>query len=459
VTIGQYLVERVKALLPPLRPLSGRGGWWPLIVREPFTGAWQLNQSLPLESVTAYSAVYACVTLIASDIGKLRLRLVAQDQYGIWTETQSPAFSPVLRKPNRYQTRITFFESWIVSKLLYGNAYILKQRDDRGVVTALYPLHPLRVQVLVSEDGAVFYRLDRDDLSSLPAQEPVTVPARDIIHDLMVPLFHPLIGVSPIFACGLAAMQGLNIQNASSKFFANGAQPSGILTAPGEIKKEQADKLKADWTAGFTGDNAGQIAVLAGGLKYEPLTMRPVDAQLIEQLNWTGLTVCTTFHMPAYKVGIGPLPTYNNIESLNQQYYADCLQSLIENIELCLDEGLELPKPFGTEFDLTDLLRMDTATSTKAAADGVASGCVSPNEARQRYFNLGPVPGGESPYMQQQYYSLEALSERDADQPFSKPTPAMPPAPMPDDDESDELEAAAFAGLLTNALEALEHAA
>ena len=42
-------------------------------------------------------------------------------------------------------------------------------------------------------------------------------------------------------------------------------------------------------------------------------------------------------------VGIGPPPPYANIEPLLQQYYAQALQSLIENLELCLDEGLELP--------------------------------------------------------------------------------------------------------------------
>jgi phage portal protein BeeE len=50
------------------------------------------------DTVLTYSAVFACVTLIAADIAKLRLRLVAQDEDGIWTETESAAFSPVLRK-------------------------------------------------------------------------------------------------------------------------------------------------------------------------------------------------------------------------------------------------------------------------------------------------------------------------------------------------------------------------
>jgi len=84
---------------------------------------------------------------------------------------------------------------------------------------------------------------------------------------------------------------------------------------------------------------------------------------------------------------------------------------------------------YGVQFDLDDLIWMDTATRTKAAADGIGSGALSPDEARAKYFGLGPVPGGETPYLQQQYFSLAALQERDQAQPFAKPAPAMPAVP------------------------------
>src|SRR6186713_561761 len=112
------------SLTAPMRaPVgTGRGGWFP-VVREPYTGAWQQNQEITAETSLTYSAVFACATLIASDIGKLGLRLVQLDDDGIWTETTSAAFSPVLRKPNRYQNRIEFITAWVMSKLIHGNTY------------------------------------------------------------------------------------------------------------------------------------------------------------------------------------------------------------------------------------------------------------------------------------------------------------------------------------------------
>jgi HK97 family phage portal protein len=427
-------ITRTKAPAPLLAPISTRGVWRNVgTVREPYTGAWQQNVALVPDSALANAAVFSCITLIAADIAKLPLRLVAQDDDGVWQETTSAAFSPVLRKPNHYQTTQKFLEHWLTSKLTYGNTYVLKQRDRRQVVTALYVLDPTRVTPLVAQDGSVYYDLRRDDLSGLPSDQFI-VPASEIIHDLMVALFHPLIGVSPIYACGLAAAQGLAIQKSSANFFSNGAQPGGILTAPGAITPDTAARLKEYWQTEFTGANAGKIAVAGDGLKYEPLAVNAVDAELINQLKWTADTICSCFHVPPYMIGVGPPPPYANIEPLLQQYYAQCLQTLMTALEASLDVGLGLLTPidgvqYGTEFDVDDLIWMDTATRTKAAADAIGSGALAPDEARAKYFGLGPVPGGDSPYLQQQYYSLAALAARDAAKPFAPPPPAPPPIP------------------------------
>lgn len=446
---GRQIELRTKAL--QLQSLSGRGGWWN-VIRESYTGAWQSNVEVRAENVLAYSAVFACVTLIASDIAKLGLWLVEEDSHGMWSRTESAAFSPVLRKPNRYSTRIKFIEQWMTSKLIHGNTYVLKSRDQRGVVNALYVLDPSRVTPLVSTDGSVYYEIRRDDLSNQPA-DTITVPAREIIHDTCVALYHPLVGVSPIYACGTAALQGLSIQTNSHKFFSNSSQPGAIITAPAGITDVQAAALKAKWEGEFGGDNFGKIAIIGGELKFNQLSTNAVDAQLIEQLKWTAETVCSCFHIQPYMISVGPPPPYANVEPLTIQYYSQCLQSHIENLELVLDEGLELPtspRRLGTEFDLDDLMRMDTASKTTAAQTAISSGGMSPDEARRRYFDLGPVKGGNTPYMQAQMYALSALAERDADQPFSKPVPMRLPDEPPDDADEDDAEqmAASFGAAL-----------
>jgi hypothetical protein len=77
----------------------------------------------------------------------------------------------------------------------------------------------------------------------------------------------------------------------------------------------------------------------------------------------------------------------------------------------------------------------------KAAHDAIAGGVLTPNEARFKYFGLGPVEGGDTPYLQQQMYSLAALATRDPAAPQAMAAPAAPappsePAAPPDPTEA-----------------------
>jgi HK97 family phage portal protein len=423
-----FNISRTKAA-PPVPVAENRGGWFRVL--ESFSGAWQQNVTVDYNTVLSYSAIYACMTLIAGDVAKLRIKLVEQKK-GIWSEVEGNSpFLPVLRKPNKMQNRIQFLENWILSKLMRGNTYVLKVRDQRGVVTSLYILDPNRVKTMVSDDGSVFYQLSSDNVTGL--KNDVQVPSSEIIHDRFNCLFHPLIGTSPIFAAGVAATQGINIQNNSAAFFGNKSQPGGILTAPGAISNETALRLKSDWQSNYTGENAGKIAVMGDGLTFQSLGMISAhDSQLVEQLKWTAETVCSVFHVPPYKIGVGTMPTYNNIQSLNVEYYSQCLQALIEAAELCLDEGLGLDrvegKVLGTEFDLDGLLRMDSVTQMDVLEK--SKGKMTPNEQRKK-LDLKPVTGGDTVYMQEQDHSLEALAKRDAGpDPFGKAKPSAPDPKM-----------------------------
>lgn len=406
-------------------------GWFPLI-REPYSGAWQENVQWSVDTVLANATVYTCITAIASDIAKMPARLVRRSSDGVWTPVSDPR-GEVLRKPNRYQNHIQFKEWWMTSKLSRGNTYGLKERDPLGRVVRIYILDPGRVSVQVTADGQVFYQCAPDNLGNT---ESVMVPASEMIHDRMNCLFHPLVGVSPLYASGLAAWQGMKIQEDSTRFFGNSATPGGVLTAPGAIGNDTAARLKAHWDANYTGVNAGKVAVLGDGLKFEPMRMTATDAQLIEQLKWTAETVCATFHVPAYRAGVGAAPSYNNIEALDQAYYSGCLQIHIEAMELALDEGLELPDGLGTELDLDVLLRMDTATRIDTLTKAVGGTLMTPNEARRR-LNLAPLEGGDTVYSQVQNYSLAALAERDAAHPLLVPDEPAP-APVEPVEEPDE---------------------
>lgn len=407
-------------------------GLWRAL-REPSPGAWQRGLEFTEEETNSYPPIFACLSLIAGDVSKLSIEPMGFTFGGVWARKRNTALEVLLARPNPYQNRIQFVESWVLSKLSSGNTYVLIERvaGIGSEVKALHILNPQLVRPMVAESGAVYYELSPDNLTN--GGENVTVPASEIIHDRFNCLYHPLVGVSPLWACAVAGGQGLIIQRQQTKFVANGALSVGVLSAPGDIGDDEADRLKRHWEENYMGAGAtGKIAVLGNGLRFDRMSMTAMDSQLVEQLKWTVEIICMAFKVPPYMIGYGDPPAYGNIQAANQQYYSQCLQVLIEAIELCLDQGLNLPNNEGLAFDVSTLLRMDSKTQMEVLSAGTGAGVLKLNEAR-RALGYEPMVGGGSAFMQQQNYSVAALAERDK-RPDLWDKPAKT-APAPADDK------------------------
>lgn len=426
------IADRIRSWLPKAKaadltpmPVNPRAGWTSLLVHEPFAGAWQRNMPLKVGTMACYSTIYACMARISGDVSKLPFRFKRVDSNGLWQVERNSAYSALLRKPNHYQTAGQFRSDWIQSKLQAGNTYVLKEYDERGVVSKLYVLDPTQVQVLVGEAGTVFYRITYNGNSlSGHSGEQITVPARHIIHDREMALFHPLIGVAPLEAARLAATKNVRIQENASDFFANGAQPGGLISAPAGMSETDAEALKKYWDDNFTGTNRGKVGVIGADMKFTPFAFKSIDSQLVEQLRYSDEQICHAFGIPPFKIGIGSIPAGMKVDDLNLMYLTDALQARIESMEDCLDQGLSLGDDVGIELDLEPLLRMDAKSQAEVEGTLVKNGIKAPNEARKR-FNLPPLTGGDSVYLQQQNFSLEALAKRDQSaDPFGTGKPA-----------------------------------
>lgn len=412
------VVTEEKAVTRPLTVDSFFGR-----VLEAFTGAWQRNITRSREDVLRYFAVFSCISLISGDIAKLSLVRLKKSKLGYVKELGN--IPKVLLKPNKYQTWQKFIENWIQSILIHGNAYILKTYD-RDKLVELHVINPTLCKPYVTDEGDVYYYLGRSDLAREDFDR--YVPANEIIHDRINCFYHPLVGLSPIYACAMSAENGLAIQENSKAFFDNMSRPSGILTSASTIKQETAERLKKAFEENYSKNNLGRIAVLGDGLDYKTLSVSAVDSQLIEQLKWTAENICSAFHVPPFKIGIGSLPANANSEMLNQIYYSDCLQTLITSVESHLNL-LDLFEVSDDKLmlDVSDLMRMDTYQKLDSLGKTVKDGWQSPDEARAAVY-LPPVEGGNTPYMQQQNYSLRALALRDSTNPLAVAPQPQPPS-------------------------------
>jgi len=440
-----------------LSAVPQRGGWRSIIL-EPFTGAWQRNIEEKRGDLITYPTLYACIYRIAADIGKLPFSLRERRSGGGWIEVESAAYTPILSKPNAFQTAAQFREYWIITKLVHGNAYVLKRRDAAGVVTQLYVLDPERVLPMVTNSGEVYYQLQTDALSTLPEGYPsenLIVPASEIIHDRCMTIHHPLVGVPPLAAAHWPALKNMKIMRSATEFFANNAQPGGILTAPAGMTEEDAKAVQDYWNREFRGESSGKVAIIGADMKFTPFAMKSIDAQMVEQMRYSDEQICQPFGIPPFKVGIGTIPSGMGVDGLNQLYYSDALQTHIEHMELLLDDGLSVRSPLGVELDLEPLLRMDQAKRAEVETKLVAGMIKTPDEGRAR-FNLPPTDGGDTLWGQNQDYPLGMLANRSEWDPTMQ---SAPPA-LSDDERSalnkirDQARALESSEALNEALEA-----
>lgn len=413
----------------------------PLI--EGFSGAWARHiVTESKENLTKFSPIYACISRVSSDISILRPMLMGPGKGGTTveiTDSRSP-YLPLMKRPNPYMNWIQFLERWIVCKLLYGNAYAIKDRDARGIVVALYPVDPRLVKPLIAPDGEVYYQFSGNQLARIPSGE-AALEASEVIHDRMCCLQHDLIGVPPIYAAASSGTQAIRIQANSETFFANMSRPSGHLSHPGKIDPEQLKLLKEQFEQNFSAGNLGRTMVTGGDAKYNVISMTAEQSQLVEQLKWAVEDVARCFHVPLHKIQVGAMPTFSNIAALNQQYYDEALKPHIEAFERLMTDEVVMKEEYCVELDLSGLLRMDPSTRAETTKTLVQCGVLSPNEARLTE-NLPPVTGGEQPLLQQQMWQIGQLANREPpqDAPTNPATPSTPAAdPAEDDPEDDDL--------------------
>lgn len=407
-------------------PSNPGGGWMGNGDRGPL-GSWQMNMGGlgGAPELVAFSAVYACTTIISGDIAKLPLQVFKLDlASGARDLQRRDYYAQLMRQPNDYQTAGDFMQLFVLSALLQGNAYAYTPRNARGEISALHILDPRTTwPYVVPETGDVFYRTGQNLLAGIAGG--AIIPERFMIHHRLplLPGF-PLVGVTPVFAAAASSAVGLHILRNSQSFFGNSSRPAGTLTAPGKISKETADRLKEEWDNNYTGPRYGKTAVLPEGLKWEPLTITAQDAQLIEQLRWSVEDVARVFRVPPFMLGDTTKTSYRNSEQLARAYLSGCLSYHIDALEQRFARAFEFPIDYELKFDLSALLRAEIDVRFQAYQTALQSAWTTINEVRANE-GLAPVEGGDEPHIQMQYVPLSESGKLGA----APPTPLAPAAP------------------------------
>ena len=354
-------------------------------IRDPALAAWGRGDDLDLapgssagvrvdeHSSMQLLAVFSCVRVISDSIAMLPV-----DVYrGRGGETQSIPTPVWIDQPNVDTDRVAFLVQTIVSLLLRGNAYWLVFRNDGGQITELWTLHPDMVQVEANGMRKAF-RIQGQRFDG----ELVHIPA------MLFP--GSKVGVDPISAARDAIGLGLATQTFGSKFFAQGAMPSGVITSPGIVTPEQAKELAQSWRAAHGGVNRSNLpAVLTGGAAYTPIAITPEQSQFLETRRYNDEQIYRLFGLqhPFTPMG-GSSMTYANTEQLGTDVTRFTFMPWIVRLEGALSRLL--PRPQFAKFNLDAFLRSALRDRYESYKMGIETGFLEVNEVRV-WENLDPM--------------------------------------------------------------------
>ncbi|MBE5825270.1 MAG: phage portal protein [Butyrivibrio sp.] len=332
------------------------------------------------------SAVYACVRVISESVASLPLHLYRyKDGGGKEKAIDHPLYHLLHDEPNPEMTAYSFFEAALTHMLLWGNFYAQIIRNGKGEVVALYPLMPDRMKVDRDDKGRLYYeyQLTADD----PVQKKessVILKPEDVLH---VPglSFDGLVGYSPIAMARNAIGLGIAAEEYGSKFYANGAAPSGVLEHPGTLK--DPSKVRESWTQTFGGSsNSNKVAVLEEGMKYTPISINPAEAQFLDTRKFQVTEICRIFRVPPHMVADLDKSSFSNIEQQSLEYVQYTLRPWLARLEQAMSRRLFSPeekKVLFFKFNVDGLLRGDYQSRMNGYAVGRQNGWMSANDIRE----------------------------------------------------------------------------
>lgn len=351
------------------------------------------------------TAVYGCVRVLSESIASLPLHVYKRGENGNREKAENlPLYTLLHDTPNEEMSSFTWRETLMTHLLLYGNAYCQILRNGRGEVIALYPLLPNRMTVERDESGQLFYRYQRysEEPPTMEGSTVILLP-EDVLH---IPgmSFDGLVGLSPIAACRNAVGAGLSADEYSSRYYANGAAPMGVLEHPGVIK--QPEKLRDSWNEAFGGTrNAGKVAILEEGLKFTPISISPADSQLLETRKFTVEEICRIFRVPPHLVQDLTKTSYNSAEQMSQEFVYYTLLPWCVRFEQAMIRSLlsaEERKHIEIRFNLDGLLRGSYESRMRGYQTAVNTGIFSINDCRKlENMDLLPADQGGDIHMVQ----------------------------------------------------------
>lgn len=365
----------------PSTSLSNPAAWLTGLFNSSKTGV-----NVSEDNALTFSAVYAAVRIISETIASIPLNVYVSDGETRNIAREHPIQMLLAEAPNKVSSSFTFREAMAANLVLHGNAYAKIEFNGAGRPISLVPLNPLKVEVKVLDGEKVYIFNDKH-----------TYLDYEVLHFVGLS-FNGLTGKSPIQVAREAVAIGLSAQEYGARFYSNGANTGGVITAPGRLSLEAINRLKASWNRANGGNsNAHGTAILEEGMKYEKIGLDPEAAQFLQSRKFQVNEIARIFRVPpSYLADLDNSSTRANVEQQAIQFVRDCITPYVRRMEVELNRKLfrEDERNYYAYFTMEGLMRGDLQARYQAYAIARQWGWLSVNDIRDLE-NLNPVEGGD----------------------------------------------------------------
>ena len=350
-----------------------------------FFGASSSGKTVNERTALQTTAVYACVRILAETIASLPMHTYRYTANGKEKAIDHPIYYLLHSEPNPEMTSFVFRETLMGHLLLWGNAYAQIIRDGRGRVVCLYPLLPNKMLVNRNDQGILYYQYEKDGQTFLLRNyEVLHIPGLG---------FDGLIGYSPIAMAKNAIGMAIATEEYGAKFFANGANPGGVLEHPGVVKDPA--RIRESWNAVYQGSsNAHRVAVLEEGMKFQSIGIPPEQAQFLETRKFQINEIARIFRIPPHMIGDLEKSSFSNIEQQSLEFVMYTLDPWVVRWEEAIQRALfseSEKRQYFVKFNVDGLLRGDYQSRMNGYAVGRQNGWLSSNDIRELE-NLNRIP-------------------------------------------------------------------
>ncbi len=339
-----------------------------------------------LESCVSWT--YAAVSVICDEIAGVEIKLYKKTNKGVDEITEHPLLD-LLYKVNPFTTKFDHFWSTQQYLELTGEApWFLEKKGTKP--SSILLLRPDLLDVKFQEDGKRYYEYRTNP------QKPVRLEDDEVIFLKYPDPTNPFRGRGTL----QAAVRTFNLDEYSEKwnvnFFYNSARPDALLNVKQKLTKSQLEDITKQWNNKFQGlDNASKVAILHGGLSYEPISLSQKDMEYLEMQRFTRDKILATFRVPKTAVGLTEDVNRANAEATDYVFSHRTIRPKLRRIFEQLNEFLVPYYGDNLFLDFDDPTPEDIELLGAERRENVKSGLLSVNEAREE-LNLPEVEGGSN---------------------------------------------------------------